>query len=62
MKDAPASDSPAESYVLEVDGIPKFEYRVFVQALAVALQLRHDLPNCIVKLRASKDSTSAPKH
>ena len=52
MKNALASNSPSESYVLEIDGVPQFEFRVFVQALSAGLQLRHDLPNCSVKLRS----------
>jgi hypothetical protein len=62
MKNALGNDSSSECYVLEIDGIPKFEYRVFVEALSAGLQLRHDLPNCSVKLRATDESTSAPKH
>ena len=62
MKHALASDSPRESYVIEIDGIPKFEFRVFSQALSAALQLKHDLPNCRIKLRASDECSSAPKY
>ena len=53
---------PRESYVVEIDGIPKFEFRVFAQALSAALQLRHDLPYCTVKLRSADEGTSVPKH
>ena len=49
MKDALASDSPRESYVVEIDGVPKFEFPVFAKALFAALQLRHDFPNCTRK-------------
>ena len=52
MKDALASNSPSESYVVEIDGVPKFEFRVFAQALSAAFQLRYDLPYSTVKLRA----------
>jgi hypothetical protein len=62
MKDALASDSPRESYVVEIDGVPKFEFRVFAKALFAALQLRYDLPNCTVKLRAADEATSVPIH
>jgi hypothetical protein len=62
MKDALASDSPHESYVVEIDGIPKFEFRVFAQALSAALQLRHDLPYCTVKVRSADEGTSVSKH
>ena len=58
MKHALASDSPRESYVVEIDGIPKFEFRVFAKALSAALQLKHDLPFCTVKLRGADESTS----
>ena len=46
MKDALASDPPRECYVVEIDGIPEFEFSVFAQALCAALQLRYDFPNC----------------
>jgi hypothetical protein len=61
MKDA-LSDSPRESYVVEINGIPKFEFRVFAQAVSAALQLRHDLPYCTVKVRSADESTSVPTH
>ena len=56
MKDALASDSSSESYVVEIDGVPKFEFRVFAKALFAALQLRPDHPNCTVKLRAADEA------
>ena len=62
MKNALASDPSAECYVLEIDGIPQLEYRVFVQALSAGLRLRHDFPNCSVKLRSADESTSVPRH
>jgi hypothetical protein len=62
MKHALANDSPHESYVVEIDGIPEFEFSVFAEALSAALQLRHDLPNCTVKLRAADEATSVPPH
>ena len=62
MKNALGMILPRECYVLEIDGIPQFEFRVFVQALSAGLQLRHDLPNCRVKLRAADEGTSVPKH
>ena len=36
MKDALASDFPRESYVVEIDGIPEFEFSVFAQALSAS--------------------------
>ena len=62
MKDALVSDSPRESYVVEIDGVPKIEFRVFAKALFAALQLRQDLPHCTVKLRATDEITSAAKY
>jgi hypothetical protein len=62
MKDALANDPSRESYVVEIDGVAKFEFRVFAKALSAALQLKHDLPNCTVKLRGDDESTSLPKH
>ena len=40
-----------ERYVVEVDGIAKAEYPIFVKALKASLQLKQELPNCRVKLR-----------
>jgi hypothetical protein len=62
MKNALANDPSAECYILEIDGIPKFEYHVFVQALSAGLQLRHDFPNCRVKIRDAVEVISLHKH
>ena len=62
MKDALPSDFPSERYVVEIDGIPRCEFRVFAKALSAALQLRRDLPRCTVKLRGADESTSVPEH
>jgi hypothetical protein len=51
MKTALSDDHSHECYVVELDGIPQFEYRVFVRALSAGLQLKHDFPNSSVKLR-----------
>jgi hypothetical protein len=40
MKSALTNDPSQECYVVEIDGIAKFEYRVFVKALSVSLQLK----------------------
>jgi hypothetical protein len=58
MKDVLANDDGAERYVLEVDGQPQLEYRVFVQALSAGLELRRDLPNCRVRLRDYSTSST----
>ena len=50
-----ATDLSHERYVLEVDGIAKAEYRIFVKALKAGLQLKQELPNSRVKLRDVDD-------
>jgi hypothetical protein len=47
-----------ERYVIEVDGIAKAEYPIFVSALKASLQLRHEFPHCSVKLRDAGDRTA----
>jgi len=59
MKNAHAKEPSGECYVLEIDGIPKFEYHVFVKALSASLQLKHDFPNSKIKIR---DADEAFKH
>jgi len=61
MKNALASHPSPECYVVEIDGIPKFEYRVFVHALAAGLRLKQELPASSIKLREADESTSV-KH
>jgi hypothetical protein len=51
MRNDLATDFPRERYVVEVDGIAKAEYPIFVKALKASLQLKRELPNCRVKLR-----------
>jgi hypothetical protein len=48
----------SRTYVVEVDGIAKAEYPIFVKALKAGLQLRQELPNCRVKLRDDGDETT----
>jgi len=60
MTDALPTENRSECYVIEVDGVPKFEFRIFGEALSAALLLRSDFPRCNVKLR-SADQVSAPK-
>jgi hypothetical protein len=40
MKNELANDPSHERYVVEIDGIAKSEYRVFVKALTAGLQLK----------------------
>jgi hypothetical protein len=51
MKNELANDSPHERYVVEIDGIAKSEYCVFVKALTAGLQLKQEFPNSSIKLR-----------
>ena len=51
MKNELANDSPHERYVVELDGIAKAEYCVFVKALTESLRLKQEFPNSSVKLR-----------
>jgi hypothetical protein len=51
MRNDLAFDSFRERYVVEVDGIAKAEYPIFVCALKASLQLKQELPNSRVKLR-----------
>ncbi len=59
MKYALANDSSQERYIVEIDGIAKFEYPVFVIALSVSLQLKKEFPTSSVKLR---DAVEVLKH
>ena len=52
--------SPPERYVVEIDGITKSEYSVFVKALTASLQLRQEFPHNSVKLRDADEK--APLH
>lgn len=56
MKTRLASDSSLERYVVEIDGITKSEYSVFVKALT----LKQEFPHSSVKLRDADER--APLH
>ena len=58
MRNDLAFDPSHERYVVEVDGMAKAEYPIFVKALRASLQLKQELPNCRVKLRDVGDGTS----
>ena len=58
MKNKLANDLHSERYVVEIDGIAKWEYRVFVKALTAGLQLKQEFPNSSIKLRESCEKTS----
>jgi hypothetical protein len=54
------SDSSPERYVVEIDGITKSEYSVFVKALTASLQLKPEFPHSSVRLRDADEK--APLH
>jgi hypothetical protein len=58
MRNDLATDLSRERYVVEVDGIAKGEYPIFVKALKASLQIRQELPKCRIKLRDAGDETS----
>jgi hypothetical protein len=60
MKNELVNDLPSERYVVEIDGIAKMEYRVFVKALAAGLQLKQEFPSSNVKLRDAYDEAASP--
>lgn len=51
-----------ERYVIEIDGIAKAEYNIFVRALKAGLQLKQQFPSSTVKLRDAYDTSSASTH
>ena len=56
MKNELANDPSHERYVVEIDGITKLEYRIFVKALKAGLRLKQEFPKSIVKLRDSDET------
>jgi hypothetical protein len=55
-----ASDPSPERYVVEIDGVTKSEYSVFVKALTASLQLKQEFPHSAIKLRDADEK--APVH
>jgi hypothetical protein len=58
MRNDLATNLSCERYVVEVDGIPKAEYPIFVKALKASLQLKQELPASCVKLRDADSETA----
>ena len=56
MKNDHAADLTRERYVVEIDGITKSEYCMFVKALTAGLQLKQEFPNRSVKLREADET------
>jgi hypothetical protein len=44
-------DPSHERYIVEVDGLAKSEYQIFVEALKASLRLKQAFPNSRIKLR-----------
>ena len=62
MKNELATDLSHERYVVEMDGLAKSEYRIFVKALTAGLQLKQQFPNSSVKLRDAHENASLAAH
>ena len=62
MKNELAIDPSHERYLVEIDGIAKSEYCVFVKALTAGLQLKQEFPNSSVKLRDLYESAPLRAH
>ena len=62
MQSDVAHNAPCERYVIEIDGIAKAEYQVFVNALKAVLQLKQQFPTSRVKLRDANEYASLPAH
>ena len=60
MKTKLTNGSSPERYIVEIDGITKSEYSVFVKALTASLQLKQEFPHSSVKLRDADEK--APLH
>ena len=58
MRNDLAIDFCRKRYVVEVDGIARAEYPIFVKALKASLQLKQELPNSRVKLRDPGDEAA----
>jgi hypothetical protein len=58
MKNTLANDHSHECYVVEIDGVAKFEYRMFIKALTASLQLSQEFPNSCIKLRDGDENSS----
>jgi hypothetical protein len=51
MKQDLAHDPSDECYIVEMDGIAKANYPIFVKALKASLQLKQEFPDSSVNLR-----------
>jgi len=51
--------SHSERYVIEIDGIAKAEYPIFVKAPKAGLQLKQEFPASTVKLRDAGENSAS---
>ena len=51
MKKDLVIDPSHERYVVEVDGLAKSEYQIFLEALKAGLRLKQAFPNSRIRLR-----------
>jgi hypothetical protein len=56
------ANSPPERYVVEIDGITKSKYSVFVKALTASLQLKQEFPHSSIKLRDADEKAPLRAH
>ena len=59
MKNELANDLSSERFVVEIDGMAKSEYQIFVKALKAGLQLKQEFPNSNVKVRDADEKPSS---
>jgi hypothetical protein len=62
MKQDLTHEPSNECYIVEMDGIAKANYRIFVKALKASLQLKQEFPNSSVKLRDADKVLSLRAH
>jgi mitochondrial fission protein ELM1 len=62
MKQDLLTNPSHECYIVEVDGLAKSEYHIFVEALKASLQLKQVFPNSCIKLRDCYEKTPLRRH
>ena len=62
MKQDLAHDASHECYIVEMDGIAKANYPIFVKALKASLQLKQEFPDSSVKLRDLYENAPLRSH
>jgi hypothetical protein len=62
MKKDLVTDPSHERYVVEVDGLAKSDYPIFVEALKASLQLKQAFANSRIKLRDCCEKAPSRTH